>query len=436
MDAYSLYQVNEFIKRSIALNFPAAIWIQAEIGQVRQSRGHWFIELVEKGEAKDEIIAQASAVIWSGKYQQIKRKVGKDLDAILEDGMEVMLQCNINFHERYGLKFSIVDVQAEYTLGKLAKERAATIAELKKLNLIGGNARVAAAPVLQRIAVISSSTAAGYQDFIEHLKNNPFGYRFFIDLYPAAMQGPQLEPENLEALSRIHAEGGYDAVVLIRGGGSRLDLMGFDSLLLSKAIAQFSIPVLTGIGHDIDEAVVDLVAFKALKTPTAVAEYLVHYNAHFEEDLLEQIQLIQGEAELCIQKAKDDVLHWEQFIQVKVPALLADQKHMLAQNLNFFTREIPLMLREENQRLLFQEKRLMPAASRILETTKLKLERKIREVELLSPDKILARGFSINLINGKSLGPGNIPVEGDEMLTLSRVGKITSKVEKYEQKNT
>jgi len=410
MDAYSLYQVNEYIKRSIAINFPTAIWIQAEIGQIRQARGHWFIELVEKGEKEDEIVAQAPAVIWAPKYLQIKKKIGADLNAILADGMEVMLKCQVNFHERYGLKFAVEDIQAEYTLGKLAKDRQATIAELRKLNLLGANTKVEAKPVLQRLAIISSASAAGYQDFVQQLKENKYGYRFFIDLFPAAMQGVRLEPEMLEALSQIAEAKAYDAVVIIRGGGSRLDLMGFDSLLLSKAIALFPLPVLTGIGHDIDEAVIDLIAYRALKTPTAVAEYLVHYNLHFEEDLLEQVQWIYSEAALCLQKEKDQLLRHEAFFKIKVPALLSDANYVLQHQLSL----------------------LQQSSHRLLSTRLLQLEQLGTSIELLSPEKILQRGFSINLIDGKAIGNNNLPKPGKVMTSKTRVGEVVSKIEQYE----
>lgn len=434
MEAYSLFQVNEFIKRSIAINFPAPIWVQAEIGQIRQARGHWYLELVEKGERDDEIVARASAAIWANKYLQIKKKVGINLDAILAEGMEVMVKCQVSFHERYGMKFSVEDVQAEYTLGKLAQDRAATVAELRRLELLGGNAKVEAQPVLQRLAVISGATAAGYQDFVKQLKNNKYGYHFSIDFFPAAMQGPQLEPEILEGLSSIVEQGNFDAVIIIRGGGSRLDLMGFDSLLLSKAIAMFPIPVLTGIGHDIDETVIDLVAYKALKTPTAVADYIVHYNSHFEENLLEKIQFITAEAELYLQIEKDKLIRSEEFLKIKIPALLADAQYQLNHQRLFLAQQIPSRLREEAQRLAFKTKQLNPAAARILEMANLKLEKIKTQVELLSPEKILERGFSINLINGKAIGKNNLPKLGDQMTTITRVGEIASKIENYEQK--
>ncbi|NNE30132.1 MAG: exodeoxyribonuclease VII large subunit [Saprospiraceae bacterium] len=434
VEAYSLYQVNEFIKRSIAINFPAPIWVQAEIGQIRQSRRHWYLELVEKGEFDEDIIAQTGAVIWARNYASIKRKVGEQLDSILADGMEVMVKCQVSFHERYGLKFSIEDVQAEFTLGKLAKERQATIENLKKLNLLGANALVEASPVFQKIAVISADTAAGYQDFVQHLHDNPYGYHYSIDLFKAAMQGPRVEPEVLEALNDIKELDGFDAVVIIRGGGSRLDLAGFDSLLLSKAIALYPIPVLTGIGHDIDEAVVDLVAYKPLKTPTAVAEFLVHHNAHFEEEILEQIEMIQAEADHCLQLEKEKMLRAEEFLRIKIPALLSEAQHSLDRQLIFLSQQVPARLNSEQQKLSFQLSGIKPAIKSILERSNLVLKGLQREVELLSPDKILERGFSINLINGKAVGKNNIPKPGSRMRSITRIGDIESIIEEYEPK--
>ena len=334
-DAYSLYQVNEFLKRTIALNFPNEIWIKAEISQIRESRGHWYIELVEKAEGQDEIIAQSSAVIWRGAYATLLRKIGTELKGILADGMEVMVKCKMTYHERYGLKMTISDVQPEYTIGKLAKERAATIAKLKKLQLMDVNKLLEAPIVMQKVAVISAITAAGYQDFHRQLEENSMGYEFVIDLYPAAMQGLNSEPEVLKQLEAIKEKEYYDVVVIIRGGGAKLDLVAFDSLAMATAVAKYPKPVLVGIGHDIDESVVDMVAYKSLKTPTAVAEYIIAHNQVFEDEILHNFERIRENVLDKLESEKERLGRSEEYVKLRIPAKLVEKRLALTRIKSF-----------------------------------------------------------------------------------------------------
>lgn len=284
----SLFELQEFIRRVISLNLPESLWIRAEIGQLKLSRGHTYIDLVEKGTEGEDWIAQAPAVLWSTTFRQLRKRIGDELEALLSQGMEVLLKAKVDYHERFGLKLIIEDIDPAYTLGKLAQAHALKVKQIQEEGLIGKNARHTLPVAIQRIAVISSPTAAGWQDFSKQLQENAYGYAFAVTLFPAAMQGAQLEFEISAQLERIaQQQHRYDAVAVLRGGGARLDLAGFDSLPLCRFIANFPLPVFTGIGHDIDETLLDLVAFASLKTPTALASHFIQYNLQFESQLLE-----------------------------------------------------------------------------------------------------------------------------------------------------
>ncbi len=286
MESYSLFQLNEYIRRVIALNFREPLWIEAEITQVRESRGNHYLELVEKEEDGEKIIAQVSAAIWYRKFQFIKRKLGDIIYDLLVDGTQVRIKCMVDYHERYGLKLLVEDIDPNYTFGQLELKRQEIINRLEEEGLMEINKSELIPSVIQKIAVISSSGAAGYQDFINQLTNNSYGYAFDIDLYDSAVQGEKVEADTCHAIASIvKDEKQYHIVAIIRGGGSKLDLAGYDNYEIAKAIALSQVPFVIGIGHDIDSTVTDLVSCLSLKTPTAVADYILERNMNFEARL-------------------------------------------------------------------------------------------------------------------------------------------------------
>jgi len=274
LETISLYQLNQHLKQVIALNFEEFIWISAEIAQCRNTRGHWYLELVEKDAATDMVIAQISAVIWAGEYRQLLNTVGAELDNLLQPGTQVRLLVEMTFHERYGLKLTIRNIDLQYTMGNLELQKRATLERLSKENLLDLNSKIQMPSVLQRIAVISSATAAGFKDFSDQLLNNGQRYSFQMKLFDASMQGQQVSRDISGHLSSFSA-GDWDCVVIIRGGGSKLDLADFDEYSLAKAIALCELPVITGIGHEIDTSIADMVAHTAVKTPTAAASFIL-----------------------------------------------------------------------------------------------------------------------------------------------------------------
>lgn len=409
LEAISLYELNEFIKRVIALNFPDALWVRAEIAQVSMARGHVFLDFVEKSEAGAEILARSEGVLWLGTYRQLSKIHGEMLENLLQEGLEVQVKVRVDYHERYGLKLVVEDVDPAFTMGQLELRKRETLLLLAQEGLRDRNRQLPLAPVLQRIAVLTSERAAGYQDFVHQLQANGFGYRFDLTLFPTAMQGSQVEAEMLAQLESIAASvRKFDAVVVIRGGGARLDLVAFDSLALARSIAHLPLPVFTGIGHEVDETVLDFVAHQSLKTPTAVADFLIHHNMAFEAgigDLGEEIKR-------------------------SVRSKLEQQRLVLqyaAQNVRFLARE---QLRDR-QRQLEQAARDLPQYSKMaLRSAGARLDNMQQLFESLTPQATLNRGYSITQQNGRVIFDAAQADAGLPLETHLAHGSIISKIEK------
>lgn len=407
MEAVSLYELNEYIQRVLALNFQETIWVKCEIAQVQEVRGQVYLELVQKEENKNDIVAKSSAIIWYKSYLFIQRKL-KDLSAsILQEGVDVLIKVKVEFHERYGLKLSIEDIDPSYTIGQAAIQRQKIIDQLKKENLIKKNTRIEMPIVLQNIAIISSERAAGYHDFLEQIENNPYEYSHNMWLYHCAMQGANVEYDILSALDEIEKdEINYDCVVIIRGGGAKLDLSAFDNYKISKRVANFSVPVITGIGHEIDQTILDMVSHTELKTPTAVANYIIDRNLFFESNISELGNRIKQLSVLKLrqhQKALHDIQNW---------------LHYLPQS---------TVQREERKLALINEQVSSLAKGKV-EKQKWLLQSLFEKVELLNPKKIMKRGFSFTTQNGKVLSNVKDAVPDAEIETHLLDGIIKSKV--------
>lgn len=404
---YTLFELNEYIRRVVALNLPDALWISCEIAQLSVSKGHIFIHLVQKEENGDSIIAQSEAVIWAMDYRRLKRKFGKNLDSLLQEGMEVMIYAKVDFNERYGYKLVITDLDPVYTIGKLALQRQKVVEVLKKENLLQKNAAIPLPLVIKRVAILSSKNAAGLQDYLNQINQNQFGYVVGNQLFPTSMQGDKVELEMMTQLNLIaHLKNNFDCVIIVRGGGARLDLSAFDSLELSKAIANCSLPVITGIGHDIDETVVDKVAHSSLKTPTAVADFIIQHNLNFEIQLDELGSMV---FQLVQQKIKTQELvlnHLENQFKFTAESILKEQNRLL----DFIDEKIPVLLKN----------RVRSESEKVSSFEKI--------CQLLSPEETLKRGFTVSLLNGKMISNSKQANEGDILETILSEGKIKSKV--------
>ncbi len=403
MKTYSLYELNEFLRRVVALNFSESVWVTAEIGQISLSRGHYYIRLLEK--EADDIIAEMSAVVWASDFKRMQRVFGVATEGVLSEGMEVRLKGRLDFHERYGLKLILEEIDPTYTIGKLEIQKRKLIAELQSEQLLGLNATLSPPSVWQRIAVISSETAAGWADFQNHIFENSYAYKFDIQLFPSAMQGQHVEKELLKQLQRIETEKDcFDAVVIIRGGGAKLDLAVFDTPSVCRAVARFPLPVLTGIGHEVDNTVMDMVAYTALKTPTAVADFLIEQNVQFESSLVEMGNFLNQYVQNRLYTEGGDLSKIDNFLQFQTSFFLKNQ----AQKIEYYANELPKMV---VQLLKFENNQL---------------DNTLKIIDLMSLESILNRGFSITRKNGKVVSSINEVQKGDKIETQVSDGTISS----------
>ena len=380
---YSLYELNEYIKRVMALNFQEAIWVRCEVSQASYSRGSVYLNIVELEEGTEEIKAQASAVIWPRSYIFLQNKLKELLPYILEAGSEVLIKVKVDFNERYGFKLVIEDIDPTYTLGQAEMARQRIIERLKKERLLELNGQRNMSPVLQSIAVISSETAAGYADFMAQLENNIYGYEIHAELFQVAVQGRNVESDVVEAFSEIQANGKhYDAVTIVRGGGSKLDLAGFDNYNIGHAIAMCRLPVIIGIGHEIDSTVTDLVAQVSLKTPTAVAGYIIDRNMKYENDILGLGFEIQENCLETVRERRAEVEHIDYMIKQSALNRLHTEKY--------------------DMNHLFNS--LKVSAKNIIQHNLQYLDNTESLIGIVDPIKTLKRGFSIIKQDGLVIG--------------------------------
>jgi exodeoxyribonuclease VII large subunit len=279
----TLYELNALVRETLELSMPNAYWVQAELAEVRERNGHCYMELVQMSPAK-QLVAKASARCWRNTWQLLRPHFERLTGQQLHAGMSVMLQVYPQFHEAYGFSWIVSDINPEFTMGDMARKRQEIIRQLKEEGVYDLQKELTIPLFAKRIAVISSETAAGYGDFCNQLTDNAYGFQFQTELFPAVMQGEQVESSVIAALDHINERiADFDVVVIIRGGGATTDLSGFDTLLLAENVANFPLPIITGIGHDRDESVLDMISHTRVKTPTAAAAFLIDHLAQVYE---------------------------------------------------------------------------------------------------------------------------------------------------------
>ncbi|MCT4586516.1 MAG: exodeoxyribonuclease VII large subunit [Carboxylicivirga sp.] len=454
----SLFELNQNIKEQIKDAFPGSYWVVAEISDIRTVRsGHCYLELIEKEEESDQIKAKARGTIWAFTYRMLKPYFETTTKQSLSAGLKVLLKVSVEFQELYGYSLNIKDIDPTFTLGDIARRKLEIIKQLEEEGVIDMNKETELATVPQKLAIISSPTAAGYEDFINQLENNSNGYKIYHKLFPAIMQGAEAEESIINALDRIYQyEQVFDAVIIIRGGGSSADLMCFDSYMLAMNIAQFPLPVLTGIGHERDESVVDMVAHTRLKTPTAVAEFIIERINHYELYLIDlkdhfialTQQLISDErhridlAAYRFQPLVSKALSNQKQYQIEAAQRLqfASRNYFDKQN-TFYTHVKESMryltkkqLRTATQKNDFLSTQLKLELNSFFKNQKQKIKLLDRTVELSDPQKVLQRGYSLSFVQDKlvkSLSGINI---GDTLQTRTKDGEIISRVEKISTK--
>jgi len=406
MTTPTLHSLNEHIRRVVALNYRQPLWVTAEVAQIGQSRGHFYFDLVQKGD-DGHPTAQAQAILWAADYRRIRATLGPNTDSVLRPGLQLRLQVRVDFHERYGLKLHIADLDPAHTFGQLELLRQQTLLSLRQAGLLDRNRALPLPLAVQRVAVVSSEGAAGFQDFREHLEQNQLGYRFHCQLFASAVQGDNAAAELQAALAEVaNRHQDFDCVVIIRGGGARLDLAAFDDAQLCRAVALMPLPVLSGIGHETDETLLDLVAHTALKTPTAVADFLLQHQLLFENQIF---------------RAAEN-LH------------LAAHFHLSAQRLDLERCETALVwgcrerIATAARRLDLLETELPRAAEQLLRHHAQRLSQAEAICAALHPDRVLSRGYSITTRKGQPLHSVADVQPGDVLETRWHDGTTTSKV--------
>jgi exodeoxyribonuclease VII large subunit len=384
-DAITLSEVQQRIKQTLEETLVESYWITAEINELKtHTSGHCYLELVEKD--ADTLKARASATIWMNSYRLLKPFFETSTGCPLGAGMRVLVKATVQYHPVYGLSLSITDLDPTYTVGELEMQRRKTIALLQTDGVFDMNRELPFPPLPQRLAVISSEQAAGYRDFMEHLHRNEYGYAFHTRLFPSLMQGASAAQNMIECLALVNEQReAFDAVAIIRGGGSVTDLSCFDDYELALHVAQFPLPVLTGIGHDKDESIVDLVAHRSLKTPTAVAGFLIECFAEQDAQLQE----------------------WERLLKNMV-----QQKIQLSKNY-----------------LTMLKSRMEMAVKLHFQKAHNYLELKAHTIQYNNPQKILALGYSIVSLNGKTLHDAAAAHENDELKITLYKGHLRAKVQ-------
>ncbi len=411
---YSLRQLNLLVREAIETELPDEYWVEAELSECRENSGHCYMELIEKDERTNTPIARASAKCWRQTWQMAKPYFERTTGQQLRAGMKVLLKVYAQFHEAYGFSWIVSDIDPTYTLGDMARKRQEIIRQLKEEGVFDLQRELRIPTFAKRIAVISAQNAAGYGDFCRQLEDNDYGFRFEVTLFPAIMQGEQVESSIIAALNAIYEatvpdgspSGPYDCVVIIRGGGATADLSGFDTLALAENVAQFPLPVITGIGHDRDESILDMVANTKVKTPTAAAALLIDNL----RQVLDRINSAQQHLTTVISTRLSTLNVQLSSLQALIPTLalrtIGDQRH----------------------RIEMQENRLPVAIERRLTNQKHLLENLSLKLQGFDPKLLLSRGYSITLHNGRAVrDPKQLKV-GDEIETKVEHGTIRSVV--------
>ena len=429
MQPLSLYELNNLVRGTLEATCCQSYWITAELSEVRlASNGHCYVEFVEKNPRSNALVAKARGNIWRSTYSLIALNFERETGQRLAPGLKVLVEVQVSFHELYGYALNVTDIDPTYTIGDLAQRRKEILAQLDADGVLTLNKELQLPRPLSRIAVISSSTAAGYGDFRNQLENTPF--LFTTKLFPATMQGDKVEESIIAALDAIALElESWDAVVIIRGGGAVSDLNGFDTYLLAANVAQFPLPVLTGIGHERDDTVIDMVAHTRLKTPTAVAAFLIERQRDEADHLYDlesrltlsterrldvelarfdqQARRFQNAATQYVGKEREYLLRLATRIEVKAREYLQQQQFQLNQ--------IPLRLQKSTEQTLAKEQ--------------LRLSYLEKSIALAGPERILKLGFSITLHQGKAVTQADQLQPGDHIVTQFSQGEIESIVE-------
>ena len=448
--AISLYELNVLIKNVLDNSLPDMFWIRAETSDVRVNQnGHCYLEFIEKDNRGKNLIAKSRAMIWANTFHLLKAYFENSTKQPFTSGLKVLVQVSVEFHELYGFSLTVHDIDPSYTLGDQALNRAAILKQLEEEGVLHLNKELDLPIPTNRIAIISSPTAAGYEDFLDQLSKNPYGFVFYTKLFPAIMQGDRSEDSIISALEHIYEHlDMFDAVVIIRGGGATSDLSCFDSYMLAANCAQYPLPIITGIGHERDETVLDIVAHTRAKTPTAVAEFLI---ANLSETAYELDSLSQNIVALVTQRIQEETIRLD-LLETKNSFVLKgwhrEQEIVLSSAKNILTNGMQRIIRENKNKFAALEEvlkkgsaqsfknnkeyfdqveiNLKKRAEQLFKEEKNKLDIAEKHLKLMSPDNILKKGYTLTMKDGKVVKLSTELNAGDSITTVFSDSQIES----------
>lgn len=429
----SLLELNNLVRGAVSEAFPGTCWVRAEMSDVRTnaSSGHCYLEFIEKNSITGQLVARARGSIWAKTFRMLKPYFEMETGQLFASGLKVLVKVSVEFHELYGYSLTVLDIDPAYTLGDMLRKRMEIIRQLKEEGVFTLNKELPLPVLPKRIAVITSPTAAGYEDFLNQLANNKAGYPFYPKLFPALMQGERTEESVIAALDRIyHHIDCFDVVVIIRGGGSTSDLNSFDSYLLAANCAQFPLPVITGIGHERDDTILDMVAHTRMKTPTAVAEFLIGRMDAAAEELEDLQQEVSELASTILLKQKNFL----QLLGARLPVIVTNRIERNRSFLQMAGNKLPasasaMLLRRRSTLESLQMQLQNRAASRLAEGTRF-IQLTEQFIKMASPDYVLKRGYSLSLKDGKIIKHATDLNPGDELVTRFADGDVKSIVKK------
>ena len=404
----SLFELNSKVREAIECELPDEYWVEAELSECRESHGHCFMSLIQKDEKSATPIAKADARCWASKWMLIRPYFERTTGQQLHAGIKMLLKVYAQFHEAYGFSWIVTDIDPTYTLGDMARKRQEIIRQLKEEGVFDLQKELHLPLFCQHIAVISSETAAGYGDFCNQLTDNPYDFQFTPQLFPAIMQGEGVEQSIIAALEQIYSasKSHFDVVVIIRGGGATSDMSGFDTLALAENVANFPIPIITGIGHDRDESILDMVSHTRVKTPTAAAAFLIDHLKGVLDTIEGAQSLITHYAQQKLSSLQSQLAAFQERLQSTVQQRIISQMATISNTES----RIPLLL---DRRLTAECHRLQ-----LLE----------EKAKALDPTLLLQRGYSITTYQGKTIKDASKLAPGAEIETRLANGIIHSKI--------
>lgn len=442
------------IKQTLIGNLSSAVWIVAEISELKSNySGHCYLTLVEQDERSKKLLAQARATIWASRYKLIQAHFYDVTRQPLKSGVQVLICVEVNFHEVYGLSLNVLDLDPTYTMGDIARQRQEVINRLTEEGVLDMNKEFALPAVIQNIAVVSSETAAGFQDFMKQLEQNSLGIKFNVKLYPALVQGDTAPMSIMNALENIKTDNcNYDAVVIIRGGGAQSDLACFDDYELSRAVAMYSYPVIAGIGHDKDVSIVDMIANRTLKTPTAVAEFIVSKANDFHAELTDTFDNIISKCSDFLKSHQQGIAMTGMNISIATNKALNTKNIILGKTiLRVFNSSQVQLKNKENAlqgrsakighgsvlRLNRLSQRFDSTSYRFLQQSKFCIKEEInnishieKKIKSLDPENIMKQGYCYARVKDKAVVGVDAIGVGDMLVVNFFDGSVEGKVEK------